>query len=112
MAETPARNETKEDKMQTMTPTQKPAAGSRFTKVTRNRYRVADGSYRHHEFVLLCEVVAVDARGFEYAVVEVLEESGRPEGFPTRQAPTRGEMAWFGWDAAVSRGDVRPVEVA
>ena len=86
--------------------------GSRYTKTTRNRYRVADGSHRHHEFVLLCEVVAVSARGFEYAVVEVLEESGRPEGFPARQAPTGGEMAWFGWDAAVARGDVRPVEVA
>ena len=98
--------------MQTMTAEQKPAVGSRFTKATRNRYRATDGSHRHHEFVLLCEVVAVDPRGFEYAVVEVLEESGRPEGFPARQAPTGGEMAWFGWDAAVARGDVRMVEAA
>jgi len=84
----------------------------RFTKRADRTYRV-DGQRRTHGLLLLCEVTGlVDGTyttgGFTYRVVEVLEETNRPD-FDGVYTPAEGTISWFGWDAAKGRGDVTTV---
>jgi hypothetical protein len=81
--------------------------GTRFTHRHERRY-TEDGERRTFSQTVLAEVVSTDAGGFEWRVVEVVSETDRP-GFDRSSRPTGGTMAWFGWDAAVARGDVAVV---
>lgn len=80
--------------------------GDRFTRTDSRTYR--DGDVRGtHTVTTLNEVSEVDEVGFKAVVVEVIEEAGRPS-FATG-TPSSLSMAWFGWDAAAARGDIRKV---
>lgn len=92
----------------------------RFTKKDSSGWMDADGNRQRHEYTILCEVVSTNAVGFEWRRLEVLEESNRPttaelatvKGVtPTEGAfiATKGRTAWFGWEAAVNRGDAERV---
>ena len=81
------------------------STGTRFTKNDERPYRL-NGERHYHRQTLLAEVTSTDEVGFEYRIVEVLAEENRPEFAGT---PTGGSMAWFGWDAALGRGDVKVV---
>ena len=81
--------------------------GDRFTSTSDRRF-TEDGVRRMHHLDLLCEVVSTDAVGFAWNVVEVLNEENRPTTFAPF-VPTAGTTAWFGWAAAVERGDVQRV---
>jgi hypothetical protein len=81
--------------------------GTRFTRRSERTYR-EDGERKVFAQTVLAEVVSIDAVGFEWRVVEVLAETDRP-GFDQDSRPTGGSTAWFGWDAAVARGDVKVV---
>lgn len=79
----------------------------RFTKNSRSRY-TENGERRTHSLQLLCEVTSINAVGFSWRVIEVLSEEDRPTTFEAF-VPTGGDTAWFGWDAALGRGDVQKV---
>ena len=82
--------------------------GTRFTKKAARRYTTASGEKGTHSYELLCEITSTSGVGFEWVRVEVLAEDGRPADFDAF-VPTSGSTAWFGWDAALGRGDVRVV---
>lgn len=79
----------------------------RFTKKSSRRY-TEDGERRVHCLTLLCEVTSVNSVGFEWRTVEVLTEENRPTTFEAF-VPFEGSTAWFGWEAALTRGDVARV---
>lgn len=79
------------------------AIGARFMRTDSLPY-TENGAKGIHATTTLCEVTSTDRVGFRYSVVEVLAESGRPSFAGT---PTGGSMAWFGFDAAIARGDVK-----
>lgn len=79
----------------------------RFTRKTSRPY-TESGEKRQHEVELLCEVVSTDEVGFSWKTLEVLSETNRPTEF-NGFIPEKGETAWFGWEAALGRGDVRKV---
>ena len=88
-----------------MTITQ-PQVGTRFMRSDSRPYTSADGTKGVHETVVLNEVTATDMVGFTYVTTALLSESGRPAWAGGLGG---GRMAWFGWDAAVARGDVEVV---
>lgn len=79
------------------------AVGTRFDLTESRGYNRGQSV---HTITTRREVVSVDAVGFDVIVLEVLSETGRPEFAST---PTRGSMAWFGFDAAVKAGRVEIV---
>jgi hypothetical protein len=79
----------------------------RFTKKGAHRY-TENGERRIHRMELLCEVTSVNAVGFSWRTVEVLSEDERPTTFDAF-VPVGGDTAWFGWEAALGRGDVQKV---
>lgn len=79
----------------------------RFILKTIRRY-TENGERRQHEIELLCEVVSTGEVGFAWKTVEVISEKARPTAF-AGHTPEKGEIAWFGWEAALGRGDVRKV---
>lgn len=87
-----------------MTTTQPLKVGDRFTKRDRRNY-TENGEKRTHRLELLCEVVRTHEVGFEWRTVDVMHEEGRPTSFAAFVAG-KGQTAWFGWEAARSRGDV------
>lgn len=76
--------------------------GTRFSSHDARPY-TENGERRIHETTVLCEVTSTDDRGFAYTVIEVLTETGRPSFAGTK---TGGNMAWFGWEAALANGRV------
>lgn len=83
--------------------TQALTVGARFNLTESRPYNRGQSV---HTRTTLREVTSVDAVGFDFTVVEVIAESGRPEFAAT---PTGGSMAWFGFDAAVEAGRVTGV---
>jgi hypothetical protein len=78
--------------------------GERFTQTSARRWTDDSGTKHTHTVVSRCEVTQRDAAGFGYTVVETLESTDAPP----RQAfaASAGTMAWFGFTAAVERGDI------
>jgi hypothetical protein len=79
--------------------------GDQFTRTDARPY-TENGTKGVHDTTVLCEIVSTDERGFQYKVVKMIRESGRPSFAGT---PTGGTMAWFGWDAALAKGRVEVV---
>lgn len=79
------------------------AVGTRFDLTEARGYNRGQNT---HTITTRREVVSVDAIGFETIVLEIIAETDRPEFAAT---PTRGSMAWFGYDAAVKAGRVSNV---
>jgi len=79
--------------------------GTRFIKSAERPY-TEDGAKGLHCTEVMYEVTSTDRGGFEAKAVEVVSESGRPSFAGN---PLGVSMAWFGWEAALARGDVREV---
>lgn len=78
--------------------------GTRFTKTHSRPWRDADGVRHYHAYTLECRVTALSESEFSWELLAVLDETDRPEAGAF--VPEHGKMAWFGWEAALERGDV------
>ena len=87
-----------------------PNVGDRFVESVDRTY-TENGSKGIHHTEVMYEVTALTHNGFDARGVEVIAESGRPS-FAGKRYPadtSTVSMVWFGWDAAVKRGDVKSV---
>lgn len=82
------------------------STGTHFTKSEVRRY-TENGVQGEHRTVIRYVVTNIDEVGFDADAVEVVSEEGRPS---FAADPKGCQMAWFGWDAALGRGDVQIVE--
>lgn len=76
--------------------------GTTFTKKDSRPY-TENGARGVHETVIRYRITETDQRGFTADVVEIISETGRPSFAGTA---TGCSMAWFGFDAAIRRGDL------
>lgn len=60
-----------------------------------------------HSYTLRCRVTGTTVAGFEYEVLDVVAEDGRPTFGRT---PTAGSIAWFVVPLYEARGTLRVVE--
>lgn len=90
--------------MRNQGPTVELETGDTFT-LSNDRPYTIDGVRKNHTFVMKVMVTKTDAVGFDYVVLDILDEIDRPTHFDASNGPTKGSMAWFGLEAAINRGD-------
>lgn len=87
-----------------MTNTSRPTVGTTYTRRDALDWKDANGVLHTHKTTILFRVTEITTVGFKATAVELLEETERP---PFVTGHTTGHtMAWFGWEAALKRGDV------
>lgn len=87
----------------TLTPDALRNVGTTFIRTTSRTWQVDDGSALIHTLVMRCEVVEVDATGFDWRRLEILREDDAPTTF-TPDRPERGSTAWFVVPTYIARG--------
>ena len=93
------------DNLRTARQDSDPNVGDRFIAINDRKFTEGGVKGIHHTEVMY-EVTELTHNGFEAVAVKVVAETGRPTFAGTPQGTS---MAWFGWDAAVKRGDVKVV---
>lgn len=66
-------------------------------------WRDDQGNRHRHTYTLECVVTEITPDGFEWERTAILEEANLPP--ENAFTPTKGSMAWFGFEASVERGD-------
>lgn len=82
--------------------------GDRFVRTDDRSYTDEAGRSGTHHTEVEYEVTSTDVNGFEANAVRVVAESGRPD-FVNSFDPVGTSVAWFGWEAALTRGSDRPI---
>lgn len=81
--------------------------GTRFTNRNSRTWRDDAGTRHTHSYTLECKVTGTTEFGFTWELLAVIDETDRPE--EGAFVPEKGSLAWFGWNAALNRGDVAAI---